>query len=97
MVAARPMGTIVGVVLGAAGEDQTSSYSTASAVLQSLSVGLFLHIIFIGVLPTEFPEKRTGTDGGRMTARAETLLKLTLLTAGTAGFLALVVRLPHSH
>ncbi len=81
--------------------DAASSSSPAvlfvTAVLQSLSVGLFLHLIFMGIIPAEFRPRRSEADGGGDEKVWLLCTRLGLIVLGWSAFLLLVASLGHDH
>ena len=88
---------VAGMFLDAASSSASPAVLFVTAVLQSLSVGLFLHLIFMGVIPAEFRQRRSEADGGGDEKVWLLCTKLGLIVLGWSAFLLLVVSLGHDH
>ena len=84
----------VGVTIGEVGAS-SHGWLLASAGLQSLSVGLFLHLIFIGIIPSEF--KRAPRGAGTAGALFMLCMRLGLMVLGWISFLLLMMAFGHKH
>ena len=49
----RPIGIMLGLLVQRLGDDETNM---VSAILMSLSTGVFLHVTFLSLIPAEFPK-----------------------------------------
>ncbi len=81
----------IGVAIGEVGAS-SPGWLITSAVLQSLSVGLFLHLIFIGIIPTEFKRSTSGS-----TSVPTLCLRLGLMALGWMAFMVLMMFFGHNH